>query len=85
MAPSVPAWRVTRERDRSHVAPTAICMVTFVDRDKTRAKRDPGRCFRRAGFVDIGETRGGLVALGLPVDAMPAPVAPIGSQTELAL
>lgn len=25
-------------------------MVTFVDADKTRRKRDPGRCYLRAGF-----------------------------------
>ncbi len=81
--PSVRAWRVRRERERSHVEPISICMVTFVDTRKTHRKRDPGRCFRRAGFVDVGETRGGLVALGLPVDALPLPVAPVGSQTEL--
>lgn len=27
-------------------------MITFVDRSKVRRKRDPGRCFRRAGFRD---------------------------------
>jgi hypothetical protein len=42
-----------------------------VNRDKTRRKRDPGRCFRRAGFEPCGETKGGLVALQLLPDAMP--------------
>lgn len=37
--------------------------VTFVDARKTRTKRDPGRCFRRAGFEPVGHTKGGLVAL----------------------
>lgn len=46
-------------------------MVTFVDQDKTRRKRDPGRCFRRAGFVPVGHTIGGLVALQLRPDDMP--------------
>lgn len=43
-------------------------LVTFIDAGKTRRKRDPGRCFRRAGFVPVGHTKGGLVALRyLPV------------------
>lgn len=51
-------------------------LVTFVDAAKTRRKRDPGRCYRRAGFEHVGYTRGGLFALHLPVGAMPAAVAP---------
>lgn len=48
-------------------------MVTFVDPGKTRPKRDPGRCFRRAGFTPAGTTKGGLVALILsPEDWPPA-------------
>jgi hypothetical protein len=63
-------------------APT-LGMVTFVDTRKTRHKRDPGRCFRRAGFVPCGYTKGGLFALQcLPAD-MPAPVPPIGAQLSL--
>lgn len=58
-------------------------MVTFVDPEKTRRKRDPGRCFRRAGFEPAGHTAGGLVALLLHPDAMPAPEAPMGSQGDL--
>lgn len=26
-------------------------LVTFVDQDKVRHKRDPGRCYRKAGFI----------------------------------
>lgn len=53
--------------------PPALGMITFVDPDKTRRKRDPGRCFRRAGFVDADppRTKGGLVALQLTPDRMP--------------
>lgn len=47
-------------------------MITFVNADKVRAKRDPGRCFRRAGFRPVGETKGGLVALQLLPADMPA-------------
>lgn len=61
-------------------------MVTFVDPGKTRRKRDPGRCFRRAGFLEVGATKGGLVALQLPEDLMPpavAPIAPSDGQIDL--
>jgi len=50
-------------------------MVTFVDPGKTRRKRDPGRCFRRAGFRPVGHTEGGLVALQLLPADFPAAVA----------
>lgn len=50
--------------------PPPLGMVTFVDRDKTRPKRDPGRCFLRAGFENDGETKGGLVALRMTPAAM---------------
>lgn len=48
-------------------------MVTFVNRDKVRHKRDPGRCFLRAGFTVVGETQGGLLALQLLPASMPGP------------
>lgn len=82
-APSVPALRVTRHHSRSDLTPIRIAMVTFVDEDKTRTKRDPGRCFRRAGFVDVGRTKGGLVALGLPVENVPRARMPVGGQMGL--
>jgi len=81
--PSVPAWRISKRHDRSDVTNERIAMITFVDEAKTRTKRDPGRCFRRAGFVDVGRTKGGLVALGLPVDSLPPADAPIGAQRSL--
>lgn len=53
-------------------------MITFVDPSKTKRKRDPGRCFRKAGFqtADPPTTMGGLVALQLRPDAMPLPAPP---------
>jgi len=54
-------------------------MVTFVDAGKTRRKRDPGRCYRRAGFKHVGFTQGGLYAFQLPPAAMPPPDDAIGS------
>lgn len=53
--------------------PPPLGMVTFVDADKTRRKRDPGRCYRKAGFQHVGKTKGGLVALQMLPDVMPAP------------
>lgn len=58
--------------------PPPLGMITFVDRDKTRRKRDPGRCYRKAGFHHVGETKGGLVALQLLPEEMPQPSAPTG-------
>ena len=49
-------------------------MVTFVDPGKTRRKRDPGRCYRRAGWIPAGHTAGGLVALQLLPADWPDPV-----------
>jgi hypothetical protein len=49
-------------------------IVTFVDTTKTRRKRDPGRCYRRAGWNPCGTTKGGLVALQQLPDEMPDPL-----------
>jgi len=51
--------------------PPDLGMVTFVDAGKVRHKRDPGRCFLRAGFVNVGHTKGGQVALQLLPCDMP--------------
>lgn len=53
-------------------------MITFVDAGKVRHKRDPGRCYLKAGFKKVGYTLGGLVALQLLPDEMPEPVQPLG-------
>lgn len=63
--------------------PPALGMVTFVDADKVRHKRDPGRCYIKAGFRRVGFTKGGLVALQLLPNDMPAPLPAIGSQPGL--
>lgn len=51
-------------------------MVTFVDAEHTKRKRDPGRCYRRAGFKHVGFTKGGLWALQLLPQDMPESRAP---------
>lgn len=58
-------------------------VVTFVDAAKIKRKRDPGRCYLRAGFRNVGRTAGGLHVLQLlPVD-MPRPRPAIGSQSRM--
>lgn len=59
---------LSSELIREAVAATRDCwptvpelgMVSFVDASKTRKKRDPGRCYRKAGFRHVGFTKGGL-------------------------
>jgi hypothetical protein len=63
----------------------ALGMVTFVNRYKVAHKRDPGRCFLRAGFKPDGETVGGLLAFRLRPEDMPDAEKPMGmgGQTSL--
>ena len=64
--------------------PPDIGMVTFVDETKIRRKRDPGRCFRRAGFEPVGRTKDrDLLVLQLDPARMPTPLAPAGTDYEL--
>jgi len=71
---------VAATRARWAVAPEQG-MVTFVDARKVRRKRDPGRCYRRAGFSHVGFTKGGLHVLQmLPAD-MPVAAHALGAQT----
>ena len=63
--------------------PPALGFVTFVDPTKTRHKRDPGRCYRRAGWRPCGTTKGGLLALRLAPEDFPAAVAPAGYQLAI--
>lgn len=61
---------------RSIWEPPPLGMVTFVDAGKTRKKRDPGRCYRKAGFKHVGFTKGGLWAFQLLPEQMPAAALP---------
>jgi hypothetical protein len=51
-------------------------MVSFVDATKVRHKRDPGRCYRKAGFELVGETQKGLLAWQMAPERMPGPMEP---------
>lgn len=56
--------------------------ITFVDTGKVRSAQ-PGACYRAAGWQEVGKTKGGLVALQLLPEAMPAPAIPNGAQLSL--
>jgi hypothetical protein len=63
-------------------------IVSFVDASKTRRKRDPGRCYRRAGWTHVGYTKAGLWAFQLLPADFPDAVAALpmhADQLELAL
>lgn len=44
-------------------------LYTYVDGSKVRRKRDPGRCFLRAGWKHAGYTKGGLRILDIEAAA----------------
>lgn len=62
---------------RAHYGtPPVLGMITFIDRTKVRPIKVRGQdvwgwTYRKAGFVDVGETKGGLLALQLSPDRMP--------------
>lgn len=58
--------------------PPPLGMVTFVDAQKVRAKRDPGHTYIIAGFRPCGVTKEqGLLALQLLPGRMPPAVEPL--------
>lgn len=68
--------------------PPTLGMMTFIDRSKVRPVKVRGvevwgRTYRLAGFVDAGETKGGLLALQLHPPDMPAPRPALGGQMRL--
>lgn len=66
---------------RAHFGdPPPLGMITFVDRSKVRPTVVRGRevwgwTYLKAGFREVGETKGGLLALQILPDDFPAPVA----------
>ncbi len=69
---------------RAHFGPApSVGMVSFVDASEVKRKRDPGRCYLRAGFVRDGETKGGLLAFRMSPEAMPPARRAIGDQLRL--
>lgn len=73
-------WRYGDPPDRG--------MVTFLDRDQVqpvlvRGVQTWGRTWRLAGFREVGETAGGLLALQLLAADMPPPEPPLGATGRL--
>lgn len=61
-------------------------MVTFIDEGKIRHKRDPGRCYLRAGFKAVGRTKDAdLLVLQLLPEDMPPAAEPRSAQHALAI
>jgi hypothetical protein len=58
-------------------------MVTFVNPAQVRHKRDPGRCYLRAGFRRAGETKKGLIAFQLLLEDMPPAASALGATGAL--
>lgn len=59
--------------------PPELGMITFIDREKVkptmvRGVSMWGWTYRKAGFIEVGETKGGLLALQLLPKAMPDPI-----------
>lgn len=46
-------------------------LYTYVDASKTRRKRDPGRCFLKAGWRHCGRSKGGLYILEILPTSQP--------------
>ena len=63
--------------------PPTLGMITFVDTTKVKRKRDWGRCYRKAGFKEVGKTKGGLIVLQLLPEEMPPQAEPMGVQQRL--
>jgi len=73
---------VAHTRDRWPAVPP-LGMVSFVDATKVRHKRDPGRCYRKAGFRHAGFTRAGLYVFQMLEEDMPDAEPVPGSQASL--
>jgi hypothetical protein len=75
-------WAVAHTRAEWPDVPD-LGIITFVDAAKVRRKRDPGRCYRKAGWRHVGFTKGGLWTFQQLPAEMPAPVLVPGSQLAL--
>lgn len=63
--------------------PPPLGMISFVDVSKVKRTRRPGYTYRRAGFVEAGHTKGGLLALQLTPERMPTARAARGTAIDL--
>lgn len=66
-------------------SPPDLGIVSFVDPDEVRHSREPGRCYRLAGWHHVGFTKSGLWAYQILPHEMPEPAYLENSQIPLAL
>lgn len=71
LASELIAYAVAATRAKWEAPPLGI--VSFIDAAKTRHKRDPGRCYRKAGWKHVGFTKAGLWVYQQLPQEMPAP------------
>jgi hypothetical protein len=62
--------------------PPSLGMITFIDRSKViptvvRGTNTWGYTYKKAGFKEVGETKGGLLALQILPESMPAAAPPM--------
>jgi len=85
-SPLLSSWLITKAvaatRAKWPIVP-ALGIVSFVDASQVRHKRDPGRCYRKAGWRFAGYTEGGLHCFQQLAPDMPAPDAAGDSQLSL--
>lgn len=56
--------------------------LTSVDADKVKHKRDPGRCFLKAGFDPAGKSKSGKLWFLCPPERIPEPEAPLSGHVS---
>jgi hypothetical protein len=66
--------------------PPALGIVTFIDPGKVRHKRDPGRCYRKAGWARLSERtkKDNLIVYQLLPADMPPACPPLNAALALA-
>lgn len=62
------AAEVWAMEDWSERPPEQPVFLTYVCPNRTRKKRDPGRCFRKAGWTEAGTSKGGLILFRKPME-----------------
>jgi hypothetical protein len=62
--------------------PPPLGFVTFVNTSKIKSV-NPGYCYKMAGWIHVGHTQGGLVALQLKPQDMTSAAPPNGAQLSL--
>jgi hypothetical protein len=62
--------------------PPDLGFITFVNALKVKSS-NPGYCFKKAGWKQVGFTKKGLHVLQLLPTAFPRPVAPLGMRTAI--